>query len=261
MSYLCPTGPQGLASCACIQSGMSAMISSSLTDNVKELCDSTSNADLKSAIDVWDTYCSAASNKVKLVVSQSLAETVSGGSVSVGSSSPVNTGSPVGSGASGNGNSTGSESGGSTSSSGSSVNKTAVIAATVVGVVVGLALVGLVGWLIRRQHRKKKQREDGVQLASRDGPMTQDPDAKGEITGDKPTGPTNFTTPAKSELATHYVTSPKPRLSSPSLDSREGSTRRQELYGQQPTYEMSSPGAVHQLHGTTEAYEMDGGGR
>ncbi|KAJ3520542.1 hypothetical protein NM208_g13665 [Fusarium decemcellulare] len=43
-SWLCGDGPQELASCVCIKSGMSKVISSSLTEMVKDYCDSTNIA-------------------------------------------------------------------------------------------------------------------------------------------------------------------------------------------------------------------------
>ncbi|RBQ73415.1 hypothetical protein FVER53590_04259 [Fusarium verticillioides] len=71
-SWLCGDGPQELASCICIKSGMSKMISSSLTERVKDYCDSTHIANVTSAIDVFRYYCSAAESLVVATVSQSI---------------------------------------------------------------------------------------------------------------------------------------------------------------------------------------------
>ncbi|KAF4966207.1 hypothetical protein FSARC_6092 [Fusarium sarcochroum] len=61
-----------LASCVCIKSGMSKIISSSLTERVKDYCDSTRIANVTSAIDVFRHYCSAAESLVVATVSQSI---------------------------------------------------------------------------------------------------------------------------------------------------------------------------------------------
>ncbi|KAM0563759.1 hypothetical protein ACHAPJ_001491 [Fusarium lateritium] len=71
-SWLCGDGPQELASCVCIKSGMSKIISSSLTERVKDYCDSTRIANVTSAIDVFRYYCSAAESLVVATVSQSI---------------------------------------------------------------------------------------------------------------------------------------------------------------------------------------------
>ncbi|KAF5538643.1 hypothetical protein FNAPI_11044 [Fusarium napiforme] len=71
-SWLCGDGPQELPSCICIKSGMSKIISSSLTERVKDYCDSTHIANVTSAIDVFRYYCSAAESLVVATVSQSI---------------------------------------------------------------------------------------------------------------------------------------------------------------------------------------------
>ena len=51
-SYLCPPGPQALASCACIKEGMTKEILSSISSNVRNNCDSTATDDISSAVGV-----------------------------------------------------------------------------------------------------------------------------------------------------------------------------------------------------------------
>ncbi|KPM43261.1 hypothetical protein AK830_g3241 [Neonectria ditissima] len=99
-SWLCGSGPQELASCVCIKSGMSNYMSSILTSEVKWSCDSTATADVSSAVAVWDYYCSAAESKVVATVSESIAHTYPTASSRAGSTAPAQTGSGSKSGAS-----------------------------------------------------------------------------------------------------------------------------------------------------------------
>ncbi|RGP79655.1 hypothetical protein FLONG3_2209 [Fusarium longipes] len=70
-SWLCGDGPQELASCVCIQPGMYKIISSSLTEEVKDSCDGTYAGNVTSAIEVFRYYCSAAKSLVVATVSDS----------------------------------------------------------------------------------------------------------------------------------------------------------------------------------------------
>ncbi|KAK7397743.1 hypothetical protein QQX98_012884 [Neonectria punicea] len=90
-SWLCGSGPQELASCVCIKSGMSKYMSSILTSEVKWSCDSTATADVSSAVEVWDYYCSAAESKVVATVSESIAHTYPTASSGAGSTAPAQT--------------------------------------------------------------------------------------------------------------------------------------------------------------------------
>lgn len=47
--YLCPGGPQALASCVCIKDGMSAEVLKKITSSVKWSCSSTASEDISSA--------------------------------------------------------------------------------------------------------------------------------------------------------------------------------------------------------------------
>lgn len=55
----CPPGPRELVSCACAKDRKSADMSRILVSSVKYYCGSDANADVTSAIAVFDYYCSA----------------------------------------------------------------------------------------------------------------------------------------------------------------------------------------------------------
>ncbi|KAF5025783.1 hypothetical protein F66182_2116 [Fusarium sp. NRRL 66182] len=166
-SWLCGDGPQELASCICIKSGMSKIISSSLTERVKDYCDSTHIANVTSAIDVFRYYCSAAESLVVATVSQSIFQsypTASSGAGS-GATGPVKTGSAA---------TSGTDAASETSTrnedkeQGDSNINIVPIAGGVAGVVV-LATVGIGLFIIIR--RKRKRQTQGVELSnSADGP-------------------------------------------------------------------------------------------
>ncbi|KUI69297.1 hypothetical protein VM1G_05000 [Cytospora mali] len=61
---LCPSGPQDLASCACIKEGLPTSVSSTISSQVKFYCESTASSDISSALAVFDYYCSAANGDV-----------------------------------------------------------------------------------------------------------------------------------------------------------------------------------------------------
>lgn len=171
--YYCATGPQALASCVCIKSGMSGRISSTVSSYVKWNCDNTATADVTSALDVFAFYCSAAEKEVVVNVTDTATETYPHPTnrITSFSSSPSETGtgssgSSGGSGGSDNGGSDsdqggkdGSSSGGNGSNNSSSINKTAVIAACVLGGVVLIAGVAAVAFFVRRKRNKQMRGE------------------------------------------------------------------------------------------------------
>ncbi|KAM0449146.1 hypothetical protein ACHAO4_007808 [Trichoderma viride] len=163
----CATGPQALASCVCLKSGMSGIISSILTSSVKWNCDNTATADVTSALDVFAYYCSAAAKEVVVSVTDTATETYPHPTNrdTALPSGPTETGSS-GSGRSSSGGSSPSQSGKDGSSSGgdgggnsSSINKTAVIAACVLGGVVLIAGIGLVAFFVRRKRNRQTRGE------------------------------------------------------------------------------------------------------
>ncbi|EGR44357.1 uncharacterized protein TRIREDRAFT_72800 [Trichoderma reesei QM6a] len=182
----CATGPQALASCVCIKSGMSRKILSTLTSNVKWNCDNTATADVTSALDVFAVYCSAAEKETVLSITDTATETYPHPTnrVSSFSASPSETGSGGGGGSSsdgGNNSDNGGQDGSSSDGSGgnssgsssktNSINKTAVIAACVLAGVVLIAAIAAVAFFVRRKRNKNK----GEQLPAVDGPNPQGP--------------------------------------------------------------------------------------
>jgi hypothetical protein len=51
-AYLCPSGPQALASCVCLKDGMLSEVSKTITSSVKYECSSTATEDVASALAV-----------------------------------------------------------------------------------------------------------------------------------------------------------------------------------------------------------------
>ncbi|GAO19188.1 uncharacterized protein UV8b_08283 [Ustilaginoidea virens] len=148
-AWNCASGPQALASCACLKSGMRGKVSSSLTSQVKGYCSSTAIDDVTSAISVWEYYCSAAENKVVATVSESVSQTGATGVPSrTQPSAPLasQTGDSAG-GNGGNGNTGG-------------TNKTGVIVASVLGAIVAVvAAAGLFFFFRRRNQRTAKEEQ------------------------------------------------------------------------------------------------------
>ncbi|GKU18058.1 unnamed protein product [Fusarium langsethiae] len=73
-SWLCRGGPQELASCVCIKSGMYNIISSSLTERVNDYCDGARAGNASAAVDVFRYYCRAAKDLVVATVTESIAQ-------------------------------------------------------------------------------------------------------------------------------------------------------------------------------------------
>lgn len=147
---------------------MSGRISSTLTSYVKWNCDNTATADVTSALDVFAFYCSAAEKEVVVSVTDVATETyphptnrdtaLPSGPTKTGSSSSSGGGSKGGSSPS-QGGKDGTSSGGDGGGNSSSINKTAVIAACVLGGVVLIAGIGLVAFFVRRKRNRQMRGE------------------------------------------------------------------------------------------------------
>jgi len=155
MSWNCATGAQALASCVCLKSGMRGRVSSTLTSDVKAYCSSTATDDVTSAMAVFDFYCSAADKKVVATGADSVSETQPTAMSRTGATSPnaSKTAGPSGTGG-GSGSSDSKDTNGGSGGSGGG-NKTAIIAASVLGGVVAIGIVAAIVFFIR--HRRRKQ--------------------------------------------------------------------------------------------------------
>lgn len=160
---------------------MSGRVLSELTSSVKWNCDNTATADVTSALDVFAYYCSAAAKEVVVSVTDTATETyphptnrdtaLPSSPTETGSSGSVR-GSSGGSSPSQSGKD-GSSSGGEGKDNSSSINKTAVIAACVLGGVVLIAGIGLVAFFVRRK-RNRQARGEALPPTS-EGPSYQGP--------------------------------------------------------------------------------------
>ncbi|KAL1891700.1 hypothetical protein Sste5346_007449 [Sporothrix stenoceras] len=182
---LCPAGPQLLASCVCIKESMSSMVSSYITSNIQWDCTAGDTADISSALNIFNLYCSAANNKavvsgITTSVSQTLPFGIGGGgsgetgtgnkaTATHGTTKATGTGAAGGSsggsttdgsGGSSSGDSNSDGNGNSQTTEGSKSN-TGIIAGAVVGVVVGLGLLGLAAFFVWRHARKSQHRPSG----------------------------------------------------------------------------------------------------
>ncbi|KAI1758458.1 hypothetical protein F4782DRAFT_478178 [Xylaria castorea] len=136
---VCPSGPMALASCACLRSEMTASISSSITSDVRENCNSAAD-DISSALNVWDVYCSAAKG---LTTPAGITESLSNSPAQTRTSGAQQTSQP----------SSGINTNGTTTDEKPTSN-TAVIAGAVVGSVIGTTLIAVVAFLIYRRSKK-----------------------------------------------------------------------------------------------------------
>ncbi|KAL7622483.1 hypothetical protein AAE478_007989 [Parahypoxylon ruwenzoriense] len=152
---LCPGGPQALASCACLKSGMSGFLTNIITSDVKYYCDSTAREDISSAIDVFGLYCSAAKGLLTPAgVTESVEQTsATGNSVSSG---PKETGVSGSSGSPGGAQASGWLSGDEPSGDSTRRSNTGTIVGAVVGVVAGLIIIGLAAFFIWRRSRQNQ---------------------------------------------------------------------------------------------------------
>ncbi|KAL7787047.1 hypothetical protein V8C37DRAFT_405125 [Trichoderma ceciliae] len=271
----CAAGPQALASCVCIKSGMSGRISSTLTSYVKWNCDNTATADVSSALAVFSLYCSAAEKEVVVSVTDTATETYPHPTnrLTSFSSRPSETnggggGNPDQSGK--NGPSPDGDGDGDGGNSSSSINKTAVIAACVLGGVVLVAAISAVAFFVRRRRNKQMRGERLPPTA--DGHNLQGPNAAAAAAAVPELHSTerqelqgNVGTPF-SELPPSYAT-PRPELqgnvecNKPPLSGHQ--PPQSPYHGQQqgaPTVSPATPGT----HGVgwqsgpvAETYELD----
>jgi hypothetical protein len=235
---------------------MSGSVTSSISSNVKYSCDSTATEDIASAIAVFDFYCSAARAEVTAGgVTDSVAQTYptaaagntgvtgSGGAKptasrkGTGADGSGSTGSPVITGAAGSG-------GGGNETTGKSTGngpKPAVVAGAVVGVVGGLAGLGVLIWFLVRHSRKKAA--DTAALAAahanlyNNGP---DQDAKPELGGN----PITAMPPA----------SPSPSTLEPSATVRTESASPASAHGGAGVWAPPPPPDKAELHGQAASY-------
>lgn len=139
---------------------MSVSVKRDLTSEVKNLCGNTKTDEVSSADEVYDFYCSAVEDLVVAQVTESIPQTeemkTAASRTGSGESSPSETGSGGGDGNSDSQNGDNNNSGG-----GGSVNKTAVIVGSVLGGVIGIALILGIAWFIRRKNKKAKMGQSG----------------------------------------------------------------------------------------------------
>lgn len=207
----------------CIKSGMSKVISSSLTSLVKGYCDSTSIGNVTSAVDVFRYYCSAAESLVVATVGESIYQSYptasSGAGAGAGATGPVRTGSghatltgsdglPEETGSSGS-NGDGNGAGNDKDKEESGGTNIVPIAGGIAGVVVFAALGTLLFMLIRRRRQRESR---GVEISNpgdgRDGP----PEYTGqpELMGNSEYIKGHYAPPTVSELSS--APPPKPEL-------------------------------------------------
>ncbi|KAI1268123.1 hypothetical protein F5Y18DRAFT_279075 [Xylariaceae sp. FL1019] len=169
---LCPSGPEALASCVCLNSDMTRRISTVITSDVKYYCESTASDAISSALAVYDLYCSAAKAETTLGgITESVSETPHTGKSNTASPSETGTSSGGSDGSSSGSDGSSSSGGGSSSSGGSSSNggtnkkkksksSTAAIAGGVIGAIIGAALLAVAAFL--RYRKSKKNTRDSA---------------------------------------------------------------------------------------------------
>lgn len=223
-SWLCGEGPQELASCVCIKSGMSKVISSSLTELVKDYCDSTNIGNVTSAVDVFRYYCSAAESLVVATVGESIHQSYptasSGAGAGAGATGPVRTGSGHATltGSDGLPEETGSSgSSGDGDSAGNDKNKDESGGTNIVpiaGGIAGVVVVAAIGTGLFMFIRRRRQREArGIEISNAgDGRGDGPPEYTGqpELMGNSEYIKGHYAPPAVSELSS--TSSPKPEL-------------------------------------------------
>lgn len=245
--YYCLPGPQALASCVCIKDGMRKRMTSVVSSEVADYCDIMGSGPVvTSAVSLFEMYCDAAEDKTTLSAGESLTDPLSSLATAVntgGGSDPEETG--AGEEADGDGSSAGGSGGsggsGSSGSSGGS-NKTAIIAGSVVGGVVGLAIIAAIAFIVRRRHNRSKAAADAAAGAGA-------PNSQGGHGGDAPEvqhghlgvaagaglGSEKASTPVYSEMGDHgpaeLPQEPSELQGRTSADQRIPFHQRQELDG------------------------------
>ncbi|EGX87979.1 hypothetical protein CCM_09115 [Cordyceps militaris CM01] len=228
-SYLCASGPQALASCVCLKSGILGKASQTLTSSVKYNCDNTALADVASAAAVLDYYCQAAQNKVVATVSQSIAETkatslsLATRPTSGASAAPKNTGAA------------GSDGTGSKKSGG--LGKGPIIAIAVLGALVIIGFVVLIALFVRRRNRKAKAAAAVADPAAGQSPFPPHSELATNSPSSELDGKSPYVTPAVAEVAGM----PSPYRPAPHA---ELSGAPQPQHAVSPS-ELSSPGSQH----------------
>ncbi|GKT57958.1 hypothetical protein ColTof4_09937 [Colletotrichum tofieldiae] len=196
--YQCPEGPKALASCICLKDGVTNLVTSTMTSDIKYYCSSTASEDVSSALAVLDFYCKAARNEVVATVAESIAQTYATAQAGTGSGTtgpqPTSTSSSA-AGSSPNSN--------DTSSGGPGV---AAIVGGIVAVIGALSIAGLVAFLIYRRRRKSQPR---FPISSTIGPP--------EMTGPPELGGTMLSTlpPKSPQMSVSQTGSPRSDTISP----------------------------------------------
>lgn len=154
-SWQCLPGPQALASCVCIKQGISGSLVPLITSSVKDAC-STSIEDVNGAVSAFAYYCSAANNKVKVNVAESIAQSYATGSGNTGGAGTgsQNGAKPTGSSPTGSAGSDGNGSSGDGSSSSSGLSRGAVAGIAVAACLVGIGALAALIFFIRRRRRR-----------------------------------------------------------------------------------------------------------
>ncbi|KAF9870906.1 hypothetical protein CkaCkLH20_11578 [Colletotrichum karsti] len=147
--YLCPEGPKALASCMCMKDGVTNLVTSTLTSDIKYYCSSTASEDVSSALAVMDFYCKAAKGEVVATVAESIAQTYPTAKAGTGSgtSGPQPTGT-------GNDSSDGSLSGTLKESKGPSIG---LIVGGIVAMLGAITFAGLVAFMLYRRRKRAAQ--------------------------------------------------------------------------------------------------------
>ncbi|EXF82137.1 hypothetical protein CFIO01_00651 [Colletotrichum fioriniae PJ7] len=212
--YQCPTGPQALASCMCLKDGVTNIVMSTVTSDIKWYCSSTATDDVSSAVAVLDYYCKAARNEVVATVAESIAQTYPTAQAGTGSGT---------SGVEATATSSSGTSGDSTNTSGkskSSIPSLAAIIGGVIAVVGALSIAALVAFII---YRRRKKHEAGFPLPGTAGPpeMAGKPELGGTMLSELP--------PKSPQMSVSYT------MGSPHADTISPASNAGGVWAQSPT--------------------------
>ncbi|KAK2041730.1 hypothetical protein LZ31DRAFT_633155 [Colletotrichum somersetense] len=201
-SYQCPEGPQALASCICLKDGVTNLVTSTMTSDVKYYCSSTASEDVSSVLAVLDFYCKAARNEVVATVRESIAQTYATAQAGTGSDSsrprPTNTSSSAAGGGADNNDTSSGRPG------------LAAIIGGAVAAIGALSVAGLVAFMV---YRRRKKAQAGFPISSTIGPP--------EMNGPPELGGTMLSTlpPKSPQMSVSYMGSPRPDTVSPGATS------------------------------------------